>query len=404
MSTHPNAHDPTLRILVEQIDAQASHVRSKKGAAKATPTDMVLADAARAAVAKLLELKAKYTALTGVGVPGRPVLTHAPARPPPSKPVQPTKGGWVDPEPNPLPWGVTENYAVYVARRVDAGLGRLHSAATTIQAWWRQARGQLLDRRPRMPATPSVASRSDTYTGQHHRLKRMSWLLADLQRNAPRAVWRELLSTPTSTTIKYDGTNVGISDTGTVYGPVRDFRQKLTLEDAIGSHTCSPEASRRVTNGIPLGRPIFLPVHCNLRPNTEGRKTAVPSSKEEYQKVPLNCVRDTDVAAVKAAIFERIHATIAAGTPVSGPTTNAVATTPTAVPEFQLVLYGELMCNSGKYNYAEEGLGHQWLPFGARIRPLDQGVGAAATLCAALVGAGFAVGGHGARFLTEIYT
>ena len=39
------------------------------------------------------------------------------------------------------------------------------------------------------------------------------------------------------------------------------FRQKFTLEDAIGPHASSLEASRRVTNGIPLGCPRFLPVH-----------------------------------------------------------------------------------------------------------------------------------------------
>jgi hypothetical protein len=42
---------------------------------------------------------------------------------------------------------------------------------------------------------------------------------------------------------------------------VRVYRQKFTLEDAIGSHACSLEASRRVTNGIPLGCSLFLPVH-----------------------------------------------------------------------------------------------------------------------------------------------
>jgi hypothetical protein len=35
-------------------------------------------------------------------------------------------------------------------------------------------------------------------------------------------------------------------------GTVRVFRQEFTLEDAIGSHACSLEVSRRVTNGIPL--------------------------------------------------------------------------------------------------------------------------------------------------------
>jgi hypothetical protein len=41
---------------------------------------------------------------------------------------------------------------------------------------------------------------------------------------------------------------------------VRVFRKKLTLEDAIGSHACSLEASMRVTNGIPLGCSLLLPV------------------------------------------------------------------------------------------------------------------------------------------------
>jgi hypothetical protein len=42
--------------------------------------------------------------------------------------------------------------------------------------------------------------------------------------------------------------------------PVRVFRQKFTLEDAIGSHTCSPQANMRVTNGILLECPLLLPV------------------------------------------------------------------------------------------------------------------------------------------------
>jgi hypothetical protein len=39
-------------------------------------------------------------------------------------------------------------------------------------------------------------------------------------------------------------------------GTVRVFRQIFTLEDAIGPHACSLEANMRVTNGIPLGRPL----------------------------------------------------------------------------------------------------------------------------------------------------
>jgi hypothetical protein len=43
-------------------------------------------------------------------------------------------------------------------------------------------------------------------------------------------------------------------------GTVRVCRQKFTLEDAIGSHACSLQANMRVTNGIPLGSSLLLPV------------------------------------------------------------------------------------------------------------------------------------------------
>jgi hypothetical protein len=46
----------------------------------------------------------------------------------------------------------------------------------------------------------------------------------------------------------------------TTNGTVRVYRQKFTLEDAIGSHACSLEANTRVTNGIPLGSSLHLPV------------------------------------------------------------------------------------------------------------------------------------------------
>jgi hypothetical protein len=53
-------------------------------------------------------------------------------------------------------------------------------------------------------------------------------------------------------------------------GTVRVFRQKFTLDDAIGSHACSLQAIRCVTNGIPLGCPLLTGSHCKFRPNTEG--------------------------------------------------------------------------------------------------------------------------------------
>jgi len=43
-------------------------------------------------------------------------------------------------------------------------------------------------------------------------------------------------------------------------GAVGVFRQKFTLDDAVGSQAaCSLEASRCATNGIPLGYTLLLP-------------------------------------------------------------------------------------------------------------------------------------------------
>jgi hypothetical protein len=38
------------------------------------------------------------------------------------------------------------------------------------------------------------------------------------------------------------------------------FRQDFALEHAVGSHSCSLEANMRVTNSIPLGSPLLLPL------------------------------------------------------------------------------------------------------------------------------------------------
>jgi hypothetical protein len=54
-------------------------------------------------------------------------------------------------------------------------------------------------------------------------------------------------------------------------GTARVFRQRFTLEDAIGSHTCSLEANMRVANSIHLG--CFTPFtswHRKFRSNTKG--------------------------------------------------------------------------------------------------------------------------------------
>jgi hypothetical protein len=53
----------------------------------------------------------------------------------------------------------------------------------------------------------------------------------------------------------------GINRNGyTLRGTVRVFRQNFTLEDAIGSRACSLQANVRVTNSIPLGNPLLLPL------------------------------------------------------------------------------------------------------------------------------------------------
>jgi histidinol-phosphate/aromatic aminotransferase/cobyric acid decarboxylase-like protein len=39
------------------------------------------------------------------------------------------------------------------------------------------------------------------------------------------------------------------------------FSAEITVENANGSHACSLQVSRRVANGIPLGCPLFSPVH-----------------------------------------------------------------------------------------------------------------------------------------------
>jgi hypothetical protein len=63
-------------------------------------------------------------------------------------------------------------------------------------------------------------------------------------------------------------------------GTVRVFRQKITLEDAIGSHACSLEGNMRGINGIPLGCSLLLPVdpvNCvqTLKARCEGASQSV---------------------------------------------------------------------------------------------------------------------------------
>jgi hypothetical protein len=83
------------------------------------------------------------------------------------------------------------------------------------------------------------------------------------------ALWDTIYETirtvsPATMITSYRGDVCSAQEGKTLYtnsGTVRVFRQQFTLEDAIGSHACSLEANTRVTNGIPLGFLLFLPVH-----------------------------------------------------------------------------------------------------------------------------------------------
>jgi hypothetical protein len=69
---------------------------------------------------------------------------------------------------------------------------------------------------------------------------------------------------------------------------VRVFRHKFTLGDAIGSHACSLEAIRRVTKGLPLGCPLFLPVHTvNFVRTPEGANPNSTPNPNPYPNITL---------------------------------------------------------------------------------------------------------------------
>jgi hypothetical protein len=50
-----------------------------------------------------------------------------------------------------------------------------------------------------------------------------------------------------------DSAVLGLASPGCGWCTVSVCRQKITLEDAVGSHACSLEANMRVANSIPLG-------------------------------------------------------------------------------------------------------------------------------------------------------
>jgi hypothetical protein len=76
---------------------------------------------------------------------------------------------------------------------------------------------------------------------------------------------------------------------------VRVFQQKSTLEDAIEFHAFAPlQASLRVTNAIPLGCPLFLPVHTansvqTLKVQCAGAAAAPSGQQHRRVKEGIDC-------------------------------------------------------------------------------------------------------------------
>jgi hypothetical protein len=98
-----------------------------------------------------------------------------------------------------------------------------------------------------------------------------------------------------------------MADMETMYGARSP--QKLTLEDAIGSHACSLEANTRVTNGIPLGSSLLLPVHTvnsattpkgnRIRPALARERIARTDSGRERCRLGRSTVRGEEGARVE---------------------------------------------------------------------------------------------------------
>jgi hypothetical protein len=106
---------------------------------------------------------------------------------------------------------------------------------------------------------------------------------------------------------------------------VRGFRQNFALEDAIGSHACSLEASMRATKGIPLGWSLTYRSCFKCRQNTEGNiamswflatdgtyKYVVFGTGKEVPPQLFNLLTDpgeaTNIAAANPTIVARLDA------------------------------------------------------------------------------------------------
>ena len=164
---------------------------------------------------------------------------------------------------------------------------------------------------------------------------------AGARRTTPAALRRKFCDAPCTATQKFDGTNVGVTEDG-----------------------------------------ILL-----------GRRLQICPAADTYQKTTLKHVRAATAhcAAIKAAILEAIA-------PSLSPWAQEVAR-----HQLHLVIYGELMCNAGLYDYAKRGIPGQFKCFGAIFRLKNPEALQAAMVPGARVGeAGAAVAGAAAEFCEEL--
>ena len=123
----------------------------------------------------------------------------------------------------------------------------------------------------------------------------------------------------------------------------------------------------------------------------------IARGQQNYNNTPLKDVHSIDVSKIKVELNNRLRLLGAQARTQQGEggaaTRDADADADAALPAFKMVLFGELMCNKGLYDYQEAGLSSRWLCFGARLLPVNQTKESFVLLRSLLIDAGFLVSG-----------
>eukprot|EP00039_Didymoeca_costata_P027824 m.19272 g.19272 ORF g.19272 m.19272 type:complete len:515 (-) comp6526_c0_seq1:24-1568(-) len=223
--------------LLLHIEKQATFVRTLKAE---NPENKV---GIKQAVEQLLDLKSRYTALTGEQVPGRPVLktketskANKANNPKNSNKTERVKASKKISKENSNPWPSIDNYLDNLMNEFICFKKTGEWAVTIIQRAWRaRSQGKTVNM--------LTLYKENNHARPNYRVHRDTQSLCN-----------RFLHSPMSCSIKYDGTNVGVSDDGEVYG----------------------------------------------------RRTMIDSSSERYQNVPLGTCRLVDSKAIKSSIAKLI--------------------------------------------------------------------------------------------------